>query len=46
MTRRDFVRVGTIGFLGLSLSMTDLLRMQSAFAANGAGPRKGRRRRR
>ena len=41
MTRRDFVRVGTIGFLGLSLSMTDLLRMQSAFAANGGRAAKG-----
>ncbi len=35
MTRRDFVKVGTIGFLGLSLGMTDLLRMQAAFAGEG-----------
>jgi hypothetical protein len=38
MTRRNFVKVGTIGFLGLSLSMTDLFRMQQASAqgVNGA----------
>src|SRR5205807_4836951 len=36
-TRRDFVKVGTIGFLGLSLSMTDLFRLQAAAAAtNGS----------
>jgi hypothetical protein len=37
ITRRNFVRVGTIGFLGLSLSMTDLLRMQSASAQGTSG---------
>lgn len=38
MTRRSFIKVGTIGFLGLSLSMTDLFRLQQASAqgVNGA----------
>lgn len=35
MTRRDFVKVGTIGFLGLSLGMTDLFRMEAALAQSG-----------
>ncbi len=38
ISRRSFVKVGSIGFLGLTLSMTDLFRMQAASAqgANGA----------
>src|SRR5438477_6896514 len=38
MSRRSFVRIGTIGFFGLSLSLTDLFRLQAASAegANGA----------
>ncbi len=41
VSRRDFVKVGTIGFLGLSLGMTDLFRMEAALAApdaKAAGP--------
>jgi hypothetical protein len=39
VTRREFVKVGAIGFLGLSLSMTDLFRMQAAAASSpGGGP--------
>ncbi len=34
-SRRQFVQVGTIGFLGLYLSMTDLFRMQAASAQAG-----------
>lgn len=35
MSRRNFVKVGTIGFLGLSLSLTDLMRVEAALAKNG-----------
>lgn len=37
LSRREFVRVGAIGLLGLSLSLTDLLFLESALAAP-AGP--------
>src|SRR5262245_17894581 len=37
MSRRSFVQIGAIGFLGLSLSMTDLFRMQAALAQGGSG---------
>src|ERR1700683_1035943 len=37
MTRRSLIKVGSIGFLGLSLSMTDLFRMQAAAAQGGNG---------
>lgn len=33
LSRRDFVRVGSIGFLGLSLSVADMLHLQAASAA-------------
>jgi hypothetical protein len=38
MSRRSFVKIGAIGFLGLSLSLTDLFRLQAASGqgANGA----------
>jgi hypothetical protein len=38
LSRRSFVKIGAIGFLGLSLSLTDLFRMQAAMAegTNGA----------
>jgi uncharacterized protein (DUF1501 family) len=32
-SRRDFVRVGSLGFLGLTLSLTDLLHLEAACAA-------------
>src|SRR5437868_775454 len=38
MSRRDVLKVGAIGFLGLSLSLTDLFRMQAAWADTGASP--------
>src|SRR5207244_10643065 len=37
ITRRDFVKVGAIGFLGLSLSASDLFRMEAAFGQAKAG---------
>jgi hypothetical protein len=37
MTRRNLIKVGSIGFLGLTLSMTDLFRMQAASAQGGNG---------
>jgi uncharacterized protein (DUF1501 family) len=33
LSRRSFVKVGAVGFLGLSLGLNDLLRMERAFAA-------------
>src|SRR5262249_51278698 len=36
-TRRDFMRVGTLGFLGLTLS--DFLRAKQAFAATAPAPK-------
>src|SRR6478672_739341 len=38
ISRRSFIKIGAIGFLGLSLSLTDLFRLQAASAqgANGA----------
>src|SRR5579864_6742748 len=37
MTRRNLIKVGSIGFLGLTMSMSDLLRMQAASAQGGNG---------
>lgn len=34
-TRRDFVKVGSLGMLGLSLSLTDLFHLEAAVAAEG-----------
>ena len=34
-SRRSFVKIGAVGFLGLSLSLTDLFRMQAATAQAG-----------
>ena len=43
-SRRSFVKIGAIGFLGLSLSLTDLFRLQAAAAdgANGAKAKSNR----
>src|SRR2546421_13121687 len=40
-SRRSFVKIGAIGFLGLSLSLTDLFRLQAA-SAEGAGGAKAK----
>ncbi|HLJ56730.1 MAG TPA: DUF1501 domain-containing protein [Chthonomonadaceae bacterium] len=37
MSRRSLIKVGTVGFLGLSLSLTELFRMEAALADGASG---------